>query len=65
MFPYQPQAILHNVSPRSTRWTPRDAVVGVGATGVMLGRGVGEIRAVGVAVGVDVTITTVTDKLVA
>jgi hypothetical protein len=56
--------MLHNVSPRSTRWTPRDAVVGVGATGVMLGRGVGEIRAVGVAAGVDVTYTTVTGKLV-
>jgi hypothetical protein len=39
--------------------------VGVGATGVSLGRGVGEIRAVGVAAGVDVTYTTVTGNLVA
>jgi hypothetical protein len=39
--------------------------VGVGATGVSLGRGVGEIRAVGVAGGVDVTCTTVTGNLVA
>ena len=45
--PYQPQAMLHNVSPRSTRWTPR------AATGV----GEGEICPAGVAVafsGVDV-----------